>query len=258
MRNLPQFFRNHSILLFFILAFAISWWPAPFTKGQILPYGPALAGLLVTLMTTDKKGRQNWFKELRNWRQPWHWYGLGPVLALFYQGSAVLVMMLMGVIADAAPVVPSRAILLELLLLGGWWEEPGWTGFALPRLSQQFSRYQKGNFIAITILVIGRSLWHIPLALYENIPFNHLLIFIPAFQLMIAWLYTRSKGSLGVVCVFHLAANILGSIFNPMYSGRNQDIYSLVFGGIAAVTAILLYMLFPSRRKILPVEVKIE
>lgn len=34
---------------------------------------------------------------------------------------------------------PSAATMIILLLMGGIWEEPGWTGYAFPRMRERFA-----------------------------------------------------------------------------------------------------------------------
>jgi len=39
-----------------LLACLFSWWPAPFTGGRILPYGPAIAAAVVVALTSGRRG----------------------------------------------------------------------------------------------------------------------------------------------------------------------------------------------------------
>jgi membrane protease YdiL (CAAX protease family) len=75
-------------------------------------------------------------------------------------------------------------------------EEPGWRGFALPRLQLRF-----GPVGASLILGTLHGLWHIPAVftrLYGPLPFSNLLPFILTAALatvLYTWLYNHTSGS---------------------------------------------------------------
>jgi len=48
-------------------------------------------------------------------------------------------------------------------LPGGMWEEPGWSGFALPRLQERYTGRRLGLLEASLMLGALRAAWHIPL-----------------------------------------------------------------------------------------------
>src|SRR5215217_1772457 len=46
--------KRRSIIAFFVLAYALSWWPVPF--GSFIPAGPLLAALIVIPITQGRAG----------------------------------------------------------------------------------------------------------------------------------------------------------------------------------------------------------
>jgi membrane protease YdiL (CAAX protease family) len=152
---------------------------------------------------------------------------------------------LLGANVSAAPAL-SLAGILELLFLGGLWEEPGWTGYALPKLQEKFTG--RRNQTALVILVLGtfRAIWHIPLFLYGHIPWYDVVILAFAMQALITWLYNRSGGSTLTAMTFHLMSNLAGLAMLFTFTGVERTRYQLLFIGVASVIALALHF-FTSR-----------
>jgi len=130
--------------------------------------------------------------------------------------------------------------LLMLLLLGGLWEEPGWTGYALPLLQERYA--SRGNNQLLASLHVGalRAFWHLPLVISGAIPWYDVVFFSFALQFLITWLYNRT-GSVPAVMLLHLASNLFGgSTMLPLYTGADHTQYYVIFIAVAWVLALLL------------------
>lgn len=241
MNNVKSYINKYQLPLFFLLSYLLSWWSAPITGGQIMPHGPAMAALIVLALTTGRQGLRVLWQRITHWQVAWYWYLLGPALVAFYQGSAILINLMLGAEVANPPRLPSIGIILELLLLGGLWEEPGWTGYALPKLQERFPNDSKGKLMAALTLGVFRGIWHLPLFFYGHIPWFDAVVFEIVFQLIIAWLYNRSGGSALVVLWFHFMSNFLGVLFNPTFSGEAFTAYYALFVGLASLMALLMY-----------------
>lgn len=242
---------KYQLPLFFLLTYLLSWWSAPLQNGQIIPHGPMLAAIIVLALTTGRAGLGEWWRRVTHWRVAWYWYLLGPVLILFYQGSAYFINQLLGASVTNPLRIPSTGIILELLLLGGWWEELGWTGFALPNLQERFANRANGNLQAALLLGVFRAIWHLPLFLYGHIPWFDVFIFEVAVQLIFAWLYNRSGGSVPVIILFHFSSNVLGAVFNPAFSGEAFTVFYALFVGFAWLVALALYLTSRKREQVI-------
>ena len=226
MNTVLAFIKRHSFATFVVLAYLLSWWSAPFTNGQIIPYGPALAGVIVLAVTTGRPGLRDLWRRITYWRVAWYWYLIGPGMVASYVAGAYLLNLALGASVTTPPQLPSIGILLELLLLGGMCEEPGWSGYALPKLQERFARRANGALIATLATGLIRSIWHLPLFIYGHIHWFDALIFSFAFQIMISWLFNRSGGSVLIVMVFHFASNVIGGgIMHPVFTGASQTSY---------------------------------
>jgi len=47
MNKSQQFFSKYELPLFLLLTYVLSWWSAPLMNGPIIPYGPAIAAVIV-------------------------------------------------------------------------------------------------------------------------------------------------------------------------------------------------------------------
>lgn len=240
MKATERLIARYQLPIFFLLSYILSWWSAPFTNGQIIPHGPALAAIIVLAITAGRQGLGDWWRRVTHWRVAWYWYAAGPAIILAYQGIAFLINLLLGSAVSTPPALPATGILLELLLLGGLWEEPGWTGYALPKLQERFAHRPNGAQIAILAAGLFRAIWHLPLYLYGHIQWFDVFIFTFGFQIIIAWLYNRSGGSVPVAILFHFASNYLGATFSPVFAGAERTMYYALFMGMAVLVALAL------------------
>ena len=86
--NHPPASRRASLVAYFVLAFTLSWavelaliasqrgWlsrPLPFSAHYLASYGPALAALLITWLTSGKDGLAELLSRVLKWRVGWRW-----------------------------------------------------------------------------------------------------------------------------------------------------------------------------------------
>jgi hypothetical protein len=124
-----------------------------------------------------------------------------------------------------------------LLFLGGQWEEPGWTAYALPRLQEHFA---SRPFLASTILGALRAVWHLPLMFSGAIPWYDVLFLSFAVQFVITWLYNRTNGSAWIVILFHFTSNVLGVAAHQLFTGSDYTRHYILFIAVSFVMTALL------------------
>jgi hypothetical protein len=238
MNTKQTFFQKFELPLFLLLAYLLSWWSVPFANGGIIPHGPALAAVIVIALTAGKQGLREFWARLTNFRAGWR-YLIGPAIIAGYLLAAFVVNLLLGATVTSPFPIPSAGTMLVLLLMGGLWEEPGWTGYALPKLQARFAPHAYGTLAATLVMGLVRSLWHLPLVLYGSIEWYDALIFSFAFQIIITWLYNRSNGSVPAVMVFHYASNVLaGSVMLQAFTGGERETYYILFVAFACLAAL--------------------
>lgn len=111
-------------------------------------------------------------------------------------------------------------------------EEPGWRGFALPRLQAKFS-----PLVASLILGVLWSFWHVPFkfgGMDAASPADILVewILILLVNIIFTWLFNRTQGSILVAALIHPAMNVMGSFLNASLGAL-----VLLFGFIAFIIA---------------------
>lgn len=246
---MKTFINRYELTSFFLLAYLLSWLSVPFLQGGLFPQGVAIAARIVIGATLGAQGVREFRKRLTNWRAGW-WYLVGPLIIIGYLGIAFVISLASGAQMAQTPQLLSPGFFLMLVLFGGQWEEIGWTGYALPKLRERFADRPNGSLTTVFVLGVFRALWHLPLFLYGKMYWFDLLVFTFAFQIIIAWLYDRSGGSVPVVMLFHFASNVLGGgIMSPVFAGADRMTFHMLFMGMAALFAIVLVLVSQNKTK---------
>jgi len=284
MSTIKAFIQRHPLVTYFVLAFVISWGgvflagggaagmpktPEEFTNQlpifiPSLLAGPSLGCILVTAFTAGKAGFRDLAARLSNWRAGGRWYALALLTAPLVWSAQLLALALVS--RDYVPAVVAADDKASLLIMGlisgpivGFFEELGWTGFAIPRLRQRHS-------VLATGLIVGAlwGAWHIFLnAYWVNEAFRGPLspgVFIaatglidivglmPAYRVLMVWVYDRS-GSLPVAMLMHASLLLCTMNLDPgTMSGMSMVTYSLV--AAAAMWLVVALVAFASRGRL--------
>jgi membrane protease YdiL (CAAX protease family) len=233
MKKLTGWIKQHNVTAFFIFAFAISWtiWISVrlfiAQKGVFHPFyfvgvfGPFLSAIIVTVITERSSGLWQWFRKTFNFRINIGWYLigglLGPIGVALYQFSLYL---LLGGEPDFSKANQWWNYLISVpigALFAGGNEEPGWRGFALPKLLKK-----QHPLVASLFLGIMWAVWHVPWYLSTGWPgedywFGWFLINTVGLSFIMTWLYFKSSMSVIPVILFHQGTNHVWHYF-PMPS----------------------------------------
>ena len=246
---------KYPLIAFFIMAFLFSWIgvlplllnPAlPVEPFQILGAfaGPTLSALIITAVLEGRKGIAVFFKRYIQWRVGLVWWlialfgillSLNTVATLFV-GISVWREFFQSLLI----ILPTYLLtLLVGVILGPLWEEPGWRGFALPRLQEQF-----GPMMGTLILGILWALWHLPgyLGGWMTVGIFPLFISSLAFSIVATWVYNNTQGSILLMILLHSSSNAaisIGSMVLPQNLSGSMN--SFVFSGwIPAITYLIM------------------
>jgi uncharacterized protein len=190
-------------------------------------------------------GVRRLLKSCVRWRVGVRWY----VLALVVVPALILVALLVppgGVSGFREPVpllvlsyVPALAI---ILLVGGpLAEEPGWRGFALPRLQRRL-----GPLAGSVVLGMLWGLWHLPLFIFVPgyngagtgpvgiaVPFAVFVGGETGLAVIFTWLFNNARGSVLLTLLLHASANTATGVALPTQRGFAS--LSLAYVVLAAV-----------------------
>jgi len=235
MNAISTFIKRYPLLIFFILAYTLSWWFIPLA-GSPLPYGPMLAAIIVLAFTHGKAGLKELLSQATRWRVGWKWYLIAPGIVIAFTTGAIGLNLLLGaqISPNYEPVSGVNLLLLVIvfLLMGGLWEEPGWTGYALPRL-------YVGRSLLVTslILAVFRNIWHSPLFLGGDIPWSDIVLNFAA-QIFISWLYYRTNRSLLIAMLLHFSSNYVAEIVFSLFEGGDFTQFNWLKTGLACLIAL--------------------
>jgi uncharacterized protein len=220
--------RSHPLIVFFVLAYAFSWWPWPLYASGLAPsaiigFGPFLAALVVLALTRGKVGILGLLKRMVRWRVRPVWYAVALLLPVGIALGATVLNVLLGARPPSSAelgawpsLIPTFFLLLLIPGIGGAWEEPGWRGYALPTL-------QAGRSALLASLILGIvwAFWHLPLMLYGVIPWSDLAL-VTVQSVVFAWLFNNTAGSVLLVMLFHTMNNVIsGGFFHATFSGAD-------------------------------------
>jgi membrane protease YdiL (CAAX protease family) len=234
---------RHPVASFFVLAYAITWlaW-LPGILGyrgdlgqvfsMIAQFGPAVAALILIWYTSASMG--GWLRGIVRWRVGPRWYAVAIGLPVALIAVQAALFGLLGYPLDMAS-IPGRLVnflpsAIVLALIAGLGEEPGWRGFALPRLEASY-----GPLFATALLGFVWAMWHLPLVFVDP-RFPHgftsvapqvllalltmLTIFCYAF--FYTWVYNRTGSVLLCMLLhgsFNAAIGLLPASFEVLQRG---------------------------------------
>jgi membrane protease YdiL (CAAX protease family) len=249
MSRLASVVKQHPLIAFFPLAYALSWWPWILYAFDLLPqpiagFGPFLAAVLVLAITSGKTGIVRLLRRMVQWRVGMGWYAVALLLPLAITLAAAAFNVLLGAQAPSADEVggwtglfSTFAILLLVPGLGGAWEEPGWRGYALPRLQAR-----RSALIASLILWVGVAVWHLPLMIVGEVHWSD-IVFILGFVIVFNWVFNNTNGSVLILMLMHAMNNtISGSFMSPMFSGADSVRQAWLFAALWCAVAIVVVM----------------
>lgn len=223
MNTLSVWIKRHSFVSFVVLAYALSWWIAIPMPGMLAPWGPALAALIVVGISEGKSGVKVWWRKVVQRNTRLGWVLLAALIPLVIPLTAARLNLRLGAqVTQTIDWTTPLFVLPIMLLVSGMWEEPGWTGFALPRLQERFATAPYGTLIATLIMAVIRTGWHLPLMLSGSVYWSD-MVGIVAAQIVISWLFNASDGSVLAVMLLHLLNNIMaGEFVMQWFSGADS------------------------------------
>jgi membrane protease YdiL (CAAX protease family) len=246
--------RRYPLTAFFVLACALSWWPwilysVGLSPTPIVGVGPFLAALLVLAVTEGKSGVVGLLRRMVRWRVGIQWYAVALLLPIVVTlAAAALNVFLLGAqrtssVADLGGWSSFLLLFLLSLLIPGFagtWEEPGFRGYALPRLQFRYSA-----LIASLILGVLWAFWHLPFVVTGEHIWIDATLFIIEWSIVYTWLFNNAKGSVLIVMLFHAMNNTFSSAFeSQMFSGAdsvNQAWLRLALWGVVAIVLVIVY-----------------
>jgi CAAX protease family protein len=263
-RSLKDVMRQHPLFFYFLIAYAISWivfipyvladWgilQGNYTIFYILhTFGPAMAAILMTLIISGKVGLQEFRKRIRQRSAPWQWY------SFILLGIPLLV--ILGIVVQPGALANFKGFTPALLagypffyvatIFGvGLGEEPGWRGFALPRLQTRY-----GALWGTLLLGVLWSCWHLPDFLTaskgggQGVDFLNFSIFtlaVISLSVVMTWIFNHTHGSIFIAILAHASVDApeaaRWTALFPSVSMMNLHLALLIAFGVPAILILI-------------------
>lgn len=263
---------HHSLAAFFLLTFSYSWLlglPLLLSSWGILPFhlarlpalliqlvaawGPTFSALLLTGLVSGKVGLRALLGRLVRWRVGIPWY-------LFVFASYGLIILaalgvnalLGGALPEGVQLTPWYTVPLQFILAfplylfvgGPLAEEPGWRGFALPRLLENH-----GALFSTLLIGVIWACWHLPLFAVPGTGsgsglagFVWFFLQLSGWGVLLGWVYINTR-SLLLCVLFHAAGNTFVSAILPVVAGTRP--YMLMDAFIWVVVLLVVVVAGP-------------
>lgn len=265
MLKILTFIRQHSLISFLILTFTISWGgillvvrSGEFAAGNehsegqfILMYlamlvGPSIAGLVLTSVAFGRAGLRDLTSRLFKWRMEVSRYGAALLIAPLAITAVFLT--LFRISPGYLPRFFTEGDKWSLLqfsfmagLMVGFFEELGWTGFAVhTMLKRRYNIITTGlivgllfgawNFL-IVFLMSGTPSGAGDLSLVIFLPAS-LFTWLPTYRVLMVWVYERT-GSLLLAMLMYASLIAFWRIFTPLaLSGLPLVVFYLIISAV--------------------------
>lgn len=267
--------KPRSLVVFFALAFGISWvaWiPAALASYGLVPFqvdatlsglvgafGPFFAAIITTAIYDGREGFSLLFKRLLTWRVGLQWYlfvlfwpailslvktgiavALGNAVPDYLQPPFVQLYPLPPELLNTTPfVVFLPMVFLQQLLLGSsMGEEPGWRGYALPRLQSRWN-----SLTSSILLGLLWGIWHFPLwatkgHVMAGVFWGWPVLGLIATAILMSWVYNHTHGSLLLALLFHTSIAITGLFLS---SAEVAPWVEIVLDGAMVIMVVVIF-----------------
>jgi len=220
--------------------------PLVMTGMLLTSCAPTLAALFVVGLCPGAGGLRSISRQVRIWRVGIVWYGLaliGPIILLL--AAEVFYAILRGGSPSNWMVLPSFSGPggLYFVIFGSLFaEEPGWRGFAQPRLQIRY-----GALRASIVIGVLWSTWHL---WYVITPGGFLIVpgadaaatymRLTSTAIIYAWMYNSTNGSLIIAMLAHLGHNLAASLVPTSADGSWRHMTIALSYLVVAIIVVLM------------------
>jgi membrane protease YdiL (CAAX protease family) len=188
-------------------------------------FAPTISALIATWYFERKTGLNHFVKSLIKIKVKYYWYLLVFFLPIFVYSLPIILNITLGNPSNHDyfnislwGITPS--IILSNIIFAGFAEEPGWRGYALPKMNNHYRPIISG----ITIGVIW-AFWYLPFYLLGSRPwstFPQFVFTVTVISCIYTWIYQRTK-SIPLMIIFHVMHNLSNTVFikyhDPLLGG---------------------------------------
>ena len=268
-KTIKNLMRQHPLFFFFLVAYAFSWiLSIPFILSEwgilhgdfkivfaLKSFGPFVSAIILTRVIEGRVGVIRLRQRIKQTNAGLKWY----LIILLGIPTAIMLGIIIqpGAMAGFKGLQPllivSYPLTLAAVFFGGGplGEEPGWRGFALPRMQKRC-----GPLWGTLLLSVFWTCWHLPDFLTSAqgggpgmgfstflITFPSFLVLIAALSIILTWIFNRTKGSIFISALAHASVNTPQVVLIPLFPTvgiTSLNLAALIGLGIPAVLIIIL------------------
>jgi membrane protease YdiL (CAAX protease family) len=256
------------------MAYSFSWIlsiPAILSAWGVLPkgvfvvfftiksFGPFLAAYIMTSVIEGREGVLRLRRSLKQVRAGWQWYVfiLTGIPGLLLLGIAAMPGALASFQGFPPHFLATYVVSFILIFFGGGplGEEPGWRGFALPRMQPRY-----GPLWGTLLLGVLWVFWHLPdfltvaqrggpgtdLTTLLTTNFPTFFVMVMATAVIFTWVFNHTGGSVFVAILLHTSINTLGLVL-ALFNARIVSSTDLAMCIGVMVPALLIGLLTRGR-----------
>ncbi len=202
-------------------------------------WSPTLLAFAVTALTAGRAGLRELLGRIFRWRFPLRWY-LAATVGI--AGVALSARFLQALLTHTPPppvfefgswpTFAMTGVALLVLDPGPIGEDPGWRGFALPRMLERFH-----PTTAALLLGVIWTVWHLPAFLFSGMPQSSLPIgwfclSMVSVTVLMSWVTINTRGAVIPAILMHWAFNRFSDL------GQDGAIYAAGAYTLAALAVI--------------------
>lgn len=265
MAAIRMFIERYAVATFFVLAFAISWVGILLVVGPggipgdgrqlerlgplvflAMIAGPSISGILLTIVG-GRPGLLGLISRLGRWRFGIRWYAALLIVPLLAAAILSALAFLSTAFVPGILMANDKAALLVLGIVGGlgagFFEELGWTGFAVRQVRPRYSTLATG-------VIVGTlwGTWHFLADLwgeagsYGALFLLHFLVFwvgaLSAYRVLMVWVYDRTE-SLLLAQLMHACFTGSLIVLGPSMASAAQNVlYAAIFAAALWIVVV--------------------
>jgi membrane protease YdiL (CAAX protease family) len=231
------FVRAHRVLVFFVLAYALSWAAVPF--GGFFAPGALVSAVVVVTATEGVAGLRTLAGRVIRWRVGAVWYVLAIGMPLLVHAVTTAANVGLGAESPSTnQFSPWYGVLLAVGLntvLGGpLSEEPSFRGFAQARLQDGRTPLE-----ATAVMAVAVTGWHLPLFFLSSFGLRPIeALATVAVTFWYAWLFDHAKGSVLITLIAHATE---GSVsLSGLWSAADEPRAAWLYTAVWCLVAVCL------------------
>lgn len=203
-------------------------------------WSPTLAAFVLAYLFDGAAGLRAFARRVFYWRIGWGWFFLSTAgIAALALGARFVQTRVdhsaVPVIADFAlwPALAWTGVRMFVVDPGPLGEDPGWRGFALPRMLDRFSPW-----LAATLLGVIWTLWHLPAFFFSGMPQAQLplgwfAVAMVSVTVLMSWASINTRGAVLPAILIHWAFNRFTDL------SETGAMYAAIAYAAAAIVVVL-------------------